>query len=139
VRPPRQPPSFSPLEVLNASCRTRSSGSFRDRLPEEMRCPGNSPRVPYRCSSSPRALRAKLSSTRICGGFGKWRQETPETLMKVRITDGADKDYAALSVNVRKAFGKQLELLLVNPRHPSLRAKKLAGGFFSRLKAKSMP
>jgi mRNA interferase RelE/StbE len=47
--------------------------------------------------------------------------------MKVRFTDRADKDYAALTGNVRKAFGKQLELLLANPRHPSLRAKKLEG------------
>jgi mRNA interferase RelE/StbE len=47
--------------------------------------------------------------------------------MKVRFTDRADKDYAALSATVRKAFGKQLEFLLVNHRHPSLRAKKLEG------------
>ena len=47
--------------------------------------------------------------------------------MKVRFTERADKDYAALSVSVRKAFGKQLEFLLANLRHPSLRAKKLEG------------
>lgn len=47
--------------------------------------------------------------------------------MKVRFTERADKDYAALSVTVRKAFGKQLVFLLENPRHPSLRAKKLEG------------
>jgi mRNA interferase RelE/StbE len=47
--------------------------------------------------------------------------------MNVRFTERADKDYAALSANVRKAFGKQLEFLLENPRHPSLRAKKLEG------------
>jgi mRNA-degrading endonuclease RelE of RelBE toxin-antitoxin system len=47
--------------------------------------------------------------------------------MKVRFTNRADKDYAALSKNARKAFGKQLESLLANPRHPSLRAKKLEG------------
>jgi mRNA-degrading endonuclease RelE of RelBE toxin-antitoxin system len=47
--------------------------------------------------------------------------------MTVRFTERADKDYAALSVNVRKAFGKQLAFLLENPRHPSLRAKKLEG------------
>ena len=47
--------------------------------------------------------------------------------MKVRFTDRADKDYAALSTNVRRVFGKQLEFLLANPRHPSLRAKKLEG------------
>jgi mRNA-degrading endonuclease RelE of RelBE toxin-antitoxin system len=47
--------------------------------------------------------------------------------MNVRFTERADKDYAALSANVRKAFGKQLAFLLENPRHPSLRAKKLEG------------
>jgi len=47
--------------------------------------------------------------------------------MKVRFTDRADKDYAALSANVRKAFGKQLVFLLENSRHPSLRSKKLEG------------
>ncbi len=47
--------------------------------------------------------------------------------MRVRFTERADKDYAALSVTVRKTFGKQLEFLLANPRHPSLRAKKLEG------------
>jgi mRNA interferase RelE/StbE len=47
--------------------------------------------------------------------------------MKVRFTDRADKDYAELTENLRKAFGKQLELLLTNLRHPSLRAKKLEG------------
>ena len=47
--------------------------------------------------------------------------------MKVRFAERADKDYAALSANVRKAFGKQLAFLLENPRHPSLRAKKLEG------------
>jgi mRNA interferase RelE/StbE len=47
--------------------------------------------------------------------------------VKVRFTDRADRDYAALSADVRKAFGKQLEFLLANPRHPALRAKKLEG------------
>jgi len=47
--------------------------------------------------------------------------------MTVRFTERADKDYAALSANVRKAFGKQLAFLMENPRHPSLRAKKLEG------------
>jgi mRNA interferase RelE/StbE len=47
--------------------------------------------------------------------------------MNVRFTERADKDYAALSANVRKAFGKQLEFLMASPRHPSLRAKKLEG------------
>ena len=47
--------------------------------------------------------------------------------MKLRFTDRADKDYAGLSVIVRKAFAKQLEHLLSNPRHPSLRSKKFEG------------
>jgi mRNA-degrading endonuclease RelE of RelBE toxin-antitoxin system len=47
--------------------------------------------------------------------------------MRVRFTNRADKDYAVLSKTARKAFGKQLEFLLVNPRHPSLWAKKLEG------------
>jgi len=47
--------------------------------------------------------------------------------MTVRFTERADKDYAALSAIVRRAFGKQLVFLLENPRHPSLRAKKLEG------------
>jgi mRNA interferase RelE/StbE len=44
--------------------------------------------------------------------------------MKLRFTERADKDYAGLPVNVRKALKKQLEFLLVNLHHPSLRAKK---------------
>jgi mRNA-degrading endonuclease RelE of RelBE toxin-antitoxin system len=52
----------------------------------------------------------------------------------VRFTNRADKDYVALSPNVRKVFGKQLEFLLVNLRNPSLRAKKLEGPMiFGRL------
>lgn len=47
--------------------------------------------------------------------------------MTFRFTDRADKDYAALPANARKAFEKQLAFLLANPRHPSLRAKKLEG------------
>jgi mRNA interferase RelE/StbE len=47
--------------------------------------------------------------------------------MRVRFTERADKDYAALPESVRKAFGKQLAFLLENLRHPSLRAKKLEG------------
>ena len=44
--------------------------------------------------------------------------------MKLRFTDRADKDYAALPSDIRKAFAKQLRFLLINLRHPSLRAKK---------------
>jgi len=44
--------------------------------------------------------------------------------MKLRFTERADKDYAGLPVNIRKAFAKQLRFLLVNLRHPSLQTKK---------------
>jgi mRNA-degrading endonuclease RelE of RelBE toxin-antitoxin system len=44
--------------------------------------------------------------------------------MKLRFTEKADKDYAALPVVIRKAFGKQLRFLLANRSHPSIRAKK---------------
>lgn len=44
--------------------------------------------------------------------------------MKVRLTERADKDYAALGPALRKAFGKQLGFLLTQLTHPSLRAKK---------------
>jgi hypothetical protein len=44
--------------------------------------------------------------------------------MKVRFTECADKDYAALLPGVRKAFAKQLGFLLNHIAHPSLRAKK---------------
>ena len=43
--------------------------------------------------------------------------------MKVHFTERADKDYAALLPEVRKAF-KQLGFLLNGLGHPSLRAKK---------------
>jgi mRNA-degrading endonuclease RelE of RelBE toxin-antitoxin system len=44
--------------------------------------------------------------------------------MRLRFTERADKDYAGLPLNVRKAFAKQLRFLLTNLRHPSLQAKK---------------
>jgi mRNA-degrading endonuclease RelE of RelBE toxin-antitoxin system len=44
--------------------------------------------------------------------------------MRLRFTERADKDYAGLLVNIRKAFAKQLRFLLANLRHPSLQAKK---------------
>lgn len=44
--------------------------------------------------------------------------------MKLRFTERADRDYAALSPGVRKALRKQLGFLLNNLGHPSLRAKK---------------
>ncbi len=44
--------------------------------------------------------------------------------MRLRFTERADKEYADLPVNIRKAFGKQLRFMLANLRHPSLHAKK---------------
>lgn len=44
--------------------------------------------------------------------------------MKVSFADRADKDYAAMPAEVRKAFKKQLGFLLNKLNHPSLRAKK---------------
>jgi len=44
--------------------------------------------------------------------------------VKLRFTARADRDYAGLPSEVRKAFGKQLHFLLVNLQHPSLHAKK---------------
>jgi mRNA-degrading endonuclease RelE of RelBE toxin-antitoxin system len=44
--------------------------------------------------------------------------------VKLRFTERADKDYADLPPNIRKAFAKQLRFLLRNLGHPSLHAKK---------------
>jgi mRNA-degrading endonuclease RelE of RelBE toxin-antitoxin system len=44
--------------------------------------------------------------------------------VNLRFTDRADKDYAQLPQPVRKAFAKQLGVLLDNLNHPSLHAKK---------------
>jgi len=44
--------------------------------------------------------------------------------MQIRFTERADKDYAKLPADVRKAFQKQIGFLLANLQHPSLRAKK---------------
>ena len=48
--------------------------------------------------------------------------------MKLRFTEKADKDYADLPADIRKAFAKQLAFLLSNRRHPSLQAKKYIEG-----------
>jgi hypothetical protein len=44
--------------------------------------------------------------------------------VKFRFTARADKDYAALLPEVRRAFAKQLGFLLNQLGHPSLHAKK---------------
>jgi mRNA-degrading endonuclease RelE of RelBE toxin-antitoxin system len=48
--------------------------------------------------------------------------------MRLRFTERADKDYADLPANIRKAFAKQLRYLLADLRHPSLHAKKYSEG-----------
>jgi mRNA-degrading endonuclease RelE of RelBE toxin-antitoxin system len=48
--------------------------------------------------------------------------------VKVRFTERADRDYADLTPEVRKVFGKQLGFLLNQLTHPSLRAKKYDEG-----------
>jgi len=42
----------------------------------------------------------------------------------LRFTQRADKDYADLPEDVRRAFVKQLRFLIDNLNHPSLHAKK---------------
>lgn len=37
------------------------------------------------------------------------------------------RDYKSLPIEIQKKVDSQLKLLLSNPRHPSLRVKKLAG------------
>jgi mRNA-degrading endonuclease RelE of RelBE toxin-antitoxin system len=44
--------------------------------------------------------------------------------VKVRFAERAEKDYATLQPEIRKAFAKQLGFLLDRLSHPSLRAKK---------------
>jgi len=44
--------------------------------------------------------------------------------MKLRFTQRADKDYAALPQPIRKALAKQLGFLLESLTHPSIHAKK---------------
>ncbi len=47
--------------------------------------------------------------------------------MKVQTTRPFDRDYAQLPEEVKGRVDKQLALLLSNPRHPSLRLKKIRG------------
>jgi len=44
--------------------------------------------------------------------------------MNIQFTSRAKRDYAGLSPRLRRAVDKQLNFLLQNIRHPSLRAKK---------------
>ena len=47
--------------------------------------------------------------------------------MKIRRTESFVKDYRSLPAAIRGQVDKQLEYLIRNPRHPSLRIKKLRG------------
>ncbi len=48
--------------------------------------------------------------------------------MNARLLPTAVKDYVEAPPNIRRAFDKQVRLLLENLRHPSLRAKKYDEG-----------
>jgi mRNA interferase RelE/StbE len=47
--------------------------------------------------------------------------------MKVQTTRLFDRDYARLPEDIKDRADKQLALLLTNPRHPSLRQKRVRG------------
>jgi mRNA interferase RelE/StbE len=47
--------------------------------------------------------------------------------VRLEVTRPFEHDYAHLPTEVRDRVDKQLALLLVNPRHPSLRLKRLQG------------
>jgi mRNA interferase RelE/StbE len=47
--------------------------------------------------------------------------------VQARRTSRFDRDLAGAPPSIQQAFEKQLALLLTNPRHPSLRAKKYDG------------
>lgn len=47
--------------------------------------------------------------------------------MKIRRTNSFLKDYKSLPENIQSRVDKQLNLLLKDSRHPSLRLKKLKG------------
>lgn len=47
--------------------------------------------------------------------------------MRVVFTDPFQRDYRAMPGKTQKALDKALKFLFQNPRHPSLRSKKLPG------------
>lgn len=49
--------------------------------------------------------------------------------MKIRSLDCFKKAYKKLPANIQKKIAKNLELLLSNPRHPSLNVKKLVTNY----------
>ena len=46
--------------------------------------------------------------------------------MRIQTTAPFERDFQALPVSVQRRAAKQFQLLLDNPRHPSLRIKKMA-------------
>ena len=49
--------------------------------------------------------------------------------MKVERTKRFKRDYKKLPEAVKRQFGKQIRLLMENPRHPSLNSHKMQGYF----------
>ena len=47
--------------------------------------------------------------------------------MRIQTTKPFDRDYDSLQKGIKEQASKQLTLLLENPRHPSLRLKKIKG------------
>ena len=47
--------------------------------------------------------------------------------MNIQTTRSFDRDYARLPEEMKERVDKQLSLLLSDPRHPSLRIKKIQG------------
>ncbi|GFP25096.1 hypothetical protein HKBW3S25_00546 [Candidatus Hakubella thermalkaliphila] len=47
--------------------------------------------------------------------------------MKIQTTQPFDQDYETLPEEIKERADKQFTLLLENPRHPSLRLKKIKG------------
>ena len=47
--------------------------------------------------------------------------------MHILTTKSFDEDYAALPDNIKRLADKKLHIFLKNPRHPSLRIKKMEG------------
>lgn len=47
--------------------------------------------------------------------------------MQIERTDSFKKDYQGLSEEIRERVEKAIQLLLTNPRYPSLRTKKVQG------------
>jgi mRNA interferase RelE/StbE len=47
--------------------------------------------------------------------------------MRIERTDSFKKDYQGLPEEIKERTERAIQLLLTNPRHPSLRAKKVQG------------